>query len=627
MNAFFKKIQNQLVSLLICSILFPVFVLGGYSISVYSNALTDLYLQQTNNQGVQNTEKIVNFIQIFQKDLLFLSEVPPVQGIIRAREAGGIDRQQNSSYEIWVKRLNGIFEATMKNNSAYMELRYLNEKGDEMVRVDSDGTKITATPPNQLENKSDGVFFQETSKLNSREIYTSSLQLNKERGAIATPYQPVIYYGMPIFDVMGQRKGMLMSKVSAEPVFDMIKNFHLNQTSEVILVNQDGYYLYHKYPEKQWGFDLNHNETIFKDYQSDLASKLISINQDVGGLTLNNTFFNSYGIPLNKNENSYLKLIFKTDRKQITKPVDDLKKFNVSIVLITLAIVLPFSVIQIRKLINRLKILINNISNFSLEVLTTLNQQEILLYHQSSTVNDTSNTLEDLGKFAQQTAQEAENVAKNAQQSLTLADRGDSLVKETLKGLLSVQEKVAVISQQAQRLGSQTSQIGNITNLARVVSDLAKQTNMLALNASVEAVRAGEHGQGFGVVAAEIRKLSDESRKAAENINAIVPELQGAIAATVQATQAGAKTLETGMTIAEQAAQAFSGVRQAANEVFISNQQMSFNAKKQAVSMEELVHIMVDLNQKSAESVKAISYTKQGVETLNKQAESLKTIL
>jgi methyl-accepting chemotaxis protein len=627
MNALFKKVQNQLVSLLICSILIPVLFLGFYSISVYSTALTDLYLQQMNNQGIQNNEKIVNYIQNFQKDLIFLSDVPPVQGIIRAREGGGLDREQNSSYEIWVQRLNGIFKATMKNNSAYMQLLYLNEKGEEMVRVDSDGRNITVIPPNNLENKLEQAFFQETSKLTDREVYTSSLQLNKERGAIATPYQPVLEYGMPIFDAMGQRKGMLMSKVSAQTVLDMIKNFQLNQTTEVMLVDQDGYYLSHKNPEKQWGFDLNHNETIFNDYQNNLANQLIAANQNVEGLEFDNKFFNAYSIALNKEMTSYLRLILKTDRYQITKPVEQLKKINVSIVLISLAIVLPLAVVQIRKLISRLKSLINNISNFSMEILTTLNEQERILYHQSSTVNDTSNALEDVGKFAQQTAQEAENVAKNAQQSLILADQGDRLVQETVKGLLSVQEKVAVISQQAQRLGSQTSQIGNITILARVVSDLAKQTNMLALNASVEAVRAGEHGQGFGVVAAEIRKLSDESRKAAENINAIVPELQGAIAATVQATQAGAKTLETGVAIAEQAAQAFSGVRQAANEVFISNQQMSLNAKKQAVSMEELINIMVDLNQKSAESVKAIVYTKQGVETLNQQAESLKAIV
>lgn len=627
MHYFFKKIQNQLVSLLICSILIPVLVLGGYSISVYSNALTELYLNQLNNQGWQNTEKIINFLEIFQKDLLLLSELPPVQGIIRAREGGGIDRQQNSSYEIWVQRLNAVFSATMKNNSAYMELRYLNEKGDEMVRVDADGTNLLIMPPEKLGNKSQRPFFQETSKLGPGEIYISSLELNKEFGKIVTPYKPVIYYGIPVFDSMGQRKGMLMSKVAAEPVFDLIKSFYLNQTTEVMLVNQEGYYLYHKIPEKRWGFDLNHQENIFKDYPRNLTEELISSQPRIHGLAFEDNLLNSYLIPLSKKNHQYLKLIFQTNRRAINRPVEKLKRINILIFLVSLVMVLPLAIIQIRKLINRLKILINNISTFSWEILTTLNEQERILYHQSSMVNNTSNTLADLGKFAQQTAAEAENVAKNAQEALNLALRGDGLVQETVSGLLSVQEKVAVISQQAQKLGSQTSQIGNITNLARMVSDLAKQTNMLALNASVEAVRAGEYGWGFGVVAAEIRKLSDESRKAAESINAIIPELEGAIAATVEATQAGAKTLKAGMNIAEQAAQAFSGVRQAANEVFISNQQMSFNAKKQAVSLEELVHIMVDLNQKSAESVKAISYTKQGVETLNQQADSLKAIV
>lgn len=627
MNYFFKKIQNQLVFLLICSTLIPVLVLGGYSISVYSNALTELYLNQLNNQGWQNTEKISNFLEIFQKDLLLLSELPPIQGIIRAREGGGIDREQNSSYEIWVQRLNAVFSATMKNNSAYMELRYLNEKGDEMVRVDADGTNLIINPPEKLGNKSERPFFQETSKLEPGEIYISSLELNKKFGKIVTPYKPIIYYGIPIFDSIGQRKGMLLSKVSAEPVFALIKSFYLNQTTEVMLVNQDGYYLYHKNPEKRWGFELNHQENLLKDYPHNLTKELISLNPSTHNLVFEDNLFSSYLISLSKKNNKYLKLIFQTSRRAIDRPVEKLKIINVLIVLVTLVAVLPFAVVQIRKLVNRLKTLINNISTFSWEILTTLNEQERILYHQSAMVSNTSNTLEDLGKFAQQNAAEAENVAKNAQEALNLALQGDNLVQESLSGLLSVQEKVAVISEQAQRLGSQTSQIGNITNLARMVSDLAKQTNMLALNASVEAVRAGEYGRGFGVVAAEIRKLSDESRKAAESINGIVPELQGAIAATVEATQAGARTLEAGMNIAKQAAQAFSGVRQAANEVFISNQQMSFNAKKQAISLEELVHIMADLNQKSAESVKAINYTKQGVETLNQQADSLKAIV
>ncbi|ERT03921.1 methyl-accepting chemotaxis (MCP) signaling domain protein [Lyngbya aestuarii BL J] len=76
------------------------------------------------------------------------------------------------------------------------------------------------------------------------------------------------------------------------------------------------------------------------------------------------------------------------------------------------------------------------------------------------------------------------------------------------------------------RLSKNLNPIYNITNL---VSDLANQTNILALNASVEAVRAGEHGKGFGVVASEIRKLAaDQSRSSAQKIGVLIFEIQNA---------------------------------------------------------------------------------------------------
>ena len=49
---------------------------------------------------------------------------------------------------------------------------------------------------------------------------------------------------------------------------------------------------------------------------------------------------------------------------------------------------------------------------------------------------------------------------------------------------------------------------------------------MLALKAAVEAARAGEQGKGFGVVAGEIRKLADESKKSAQKINDLATDIQ-----------------------------------------------------------------------------------------------------
>ncbi|MGE5370582.1 MAG: methyl-accepting chemotaxis protein [Solirubrobacterales bacterium] len=66
------------------------------------------------------------------------------------------------------------------------------------------------------------------------------------------------------------------------------------------------------------------------------------------------------------------------------------------------------------------------------------------------------------------------------------------------------------------------------------IATIASQTKMLGLNAAIEAARAGESGRGFGVVAEEIRKLSDESKKTAEKIRELTAHIERSINETIQ---------------------------------------------------------------------------------------------
>ncbi|MEG3940037.1 MULTISPECIES: methyl-accepting chemotaxis protein [unclassified Microcoleus] len=267
---------------------------------------------------------------------------------------------------------------------------------------------------------------------------------------------------------------------------------------------------------------------------------------------------------------------------------------------------------------------ISSIATSSTEIAATVEEQERMASQQAASVNQTTTTMDELGASSRATSQQIETAASQAIQALNLAGTGTKAVEQTLEAMATLKTKVQDMQGQIMQLSEQTDRIGNIST---VVSDLANQTNMLALNAAVEAVRAGEHGKGFGVVASEIRKLADRSKKSATQINLLVADIQKAINSTVMVTDEGTKTVEFGVNIASETAAAFAGVADAINNVVLTSQQISLNAKQQAIAIEQVVEAMNSLNQAAAQTASGITQTKVGTQKLNEAALDLKAVV
>lgn len=295
---------------------------------------------------------------------------------------------------------------------------------------------------------------------------------------------------------------------------------------------------------------------------------------------------------------------------------------------------------------------INIIVISSTEIAAVVEQQERIATQQAASVNETTTVMDELGSSSRQSSQQAESAAEDARwvlqqaeegatgarQVLTLATAGNKVVGQTLAVMSDLQEKVGVSAQQIMRLSEQTSQIGNITT---VVTALANQTNMLALNASVEAVRAGESGKGFGIVAAEIRRLADQSKKSADKINNLIVDIQNAINSTVMSTDEGIKTVGEAIKFSNQTSEAFSGVTQsisdtilknqensltAINDITLKNKQIALTAKQQAIAIEQVVEAMNNINSGAKQTAIGIGQTKVGTQQLTEAALNLKAL-
>lgn len=86
-----------------------------------------------------------------------------------------------------------------------------------------------------------------------------------------------------------------------------------------------------------------------------------------------------------------------------------------------------------------------------------------------------------------------------------------------------------------------------IIGIIETITEISAQTNILSINARIEASRAGEHGKGFGVVAAEIQRLSVQTKSAVDNIERIISEVTKYTEEAVSAMKQNADFTKTGM--------------------------------------------------------------------------------
>ncbi|QQA75460.1 methyl-accepting chemotaxis protein [Pectobacterium parmentieri] len=147
-----------------------------------------------------------------------------------------------------------------------------------------------------------------------------------------------------------------------------------------------------------------------------------------------------------------------------------------------------------------------------------------------------------IGRASSEIANGNQDLAQRTEeQSASLVQTASSMeeitvtVKQTADFAGQTRQLTTEVDDQAHRIGTITQSASSameriqdtsqrVNAVVAAIDAIAFQTNLLALNAAVEAARAGQHGRGFSVVAAEVRQLSQRSADEAGKIRALIAD-------------------------------------------------------------------------------------------------------
>lgn len=247
----------------------------------------------------------------------------------------------------------------------------------------------------------------------------------------------------------------------------------------------------------------------------------------------------------------------------------------------------------------------------------------------SENVHSTVTAMEQMGNVTKE-------LFKDTEVANGITKNGEEKIHDLQKSMDELREMINQVNDVFSNL---TGKIHETNGYADTIKEITSQTNLLALNASIEAARAGEAGKGFSVVAEEIRKLAETTKRTTENITMNLSEVNQTNALAMDKINQSATKFMNSADTTSKVAEYFTQLNQtvsALNNKFSSFEQLVEDIKGKSsnveISTSELAAVIEEASaglQQMSATIESISddnfQIANSIKELSRSADKIKT--
>jgi methyl-accepting chemotaxis protein WspA len=276
--------------------------------------------------------------------------------------------------------------------------------------------------------------------------------------------------------------------------------------------------------------------------------------------------------------------------------------------------------VNLRNLLNNVQRAGIQVASSATQIAASARQQEATGIEQAQTSVEVLATTKEISANTAQllrTMEEATEVADYT--TSATADAQDKLkhMDHTMQQMVNATDSIGA------KLAALSEKASNINGVLTTITKVADQTNILSLNAAIEAEKAGEAGRGFSVVAAEIRRLADQTSVSTWDIEQMLKEMQSAVSASVMGMDKFAEEIRRNVGEARHVAEQLSGMMDQVRKLAPRFDLVLQGMQSQAVGASQISGTMMQLSDASQQSVESLKATSEAVHQLQYAAGDL----